>query len=84
MIKANVIVKLKKDVLDPQGKALKTALSNIGFHNISQIRQGKVFDIEMDETNPDIAKKEIESICQNLLANPVIEDYDISVQKYSI
>ncbi|ACT57445.1 phosphoribosylformylglycinamidine synthase subunit PurS [Candidatus Liberibacter asiaticus] len=83
MIKANVVVKLKKDVLDPQGKALKTALSNIGFHNINQIRQGKIFDIEMDETLSDIAEEELESICQNLLANPVIEDYDIKVQKSS-
>ncbi len=58
MIKANVVVKLKKDVLDPQGKALKTALSNIGFHNINQIRQGKIFDIEMDETLSDIAEEE--------------------------
>ncbi|WP_157141238.1 phosphoribosylformylglycinamidine synthase subunit PurS, partial [Candidatus Liberibacter asiaticus] len=65
MIKANVVVKLKKDVLDPQGKALKTALSNIGFHNINQIRQGKIFDIEMDETLSDIAEEELESICQN-------------------
>ncbi|MEG8099413.1 phosphoribosylformylglycinamidine synthase subunit PurS [Candidatus Liberibacter brunswickensis] len=81
MIKANVTVKLKKDVLDPQGKALKTALSNIGFNNINKIRQGKIFDIEINETNYDVAKKELNSICENLLANPVVEDYDIKILK---
>ncbi|AHA28144.1 phosphoribosylformylglycinamidine synthase subunit PurS [Candidatus Liberibacter americanus] len=80
MIKASVIVKLKKDVLDPQGKALKVALSNIGFHNINQIRQGKIFDIEIKETDYDAALKELETICKNLLANLVIEDYDIRIK----
>ncbi|QTP64429.1 phosphoribosylformylglycinamidine synthase subunit PurS [Candidatus Liberibacter africanus] len=78
-MKAKITVKLKKDVLDPQGKALKTALSNIEFHNIIQIRQGKIFDIELDEKHADVAKKELDSICKNLLANPVIEDYDIEI-----
>ncbi|MBL0848998.1 MAG: phosphoribosylformylglycinamidine synthase subunit PurS [Candidatus Liberibacter ctenarytainae] len=83
MIKASVAIKLKKDVLDPQGKALKNTLINIGFDNIYQIRQGKVFDIEIDEIDSDSAREKIESICKNLLANLVIEDYEISIEKLS-
>ncbi|MBY7649457.1 MAG: phosphoribosylformylglycinamidine synthase [Candidatus Liberibacter europaeus] len=81
MIKASVVVKLKKDVFDPQGNALNSALSNIGFHNIRQIRQGKIFDIEIEENDHDVAIKDIESICKNLLANLVIEEYNINVEK---
>ena len=68
---------MKKDVLDPQGKVVNQTLKNMGFDNIVSIRQGKYFEIELNETNKDIAKKIIDDVCKKLLANTVVEDYKV-------
>jgi|TARA_B110000438_G_C15334735_1_gene445299 phosphoribosylformylglycinamidine synthase len=70
---------LKKEVLDPQGKVVNQTLNNMGYKNIINVRQGKYFDIEIDETNKEKAKKKAEEICKKLLSNVVIEDYMISL-----
>ena len=77
-MKISVTVTLKKDVLDPQGKVVKQTLKNMGHQNIEDIRQGKYFEIELNETDKDKAKKTIEEICKKLLSNIVIEDYIIN------
>ena len=76
-MKISAIVTLKKDVLDPQGKVVNQTLKNIGYTNINSVRQGKYFEIELDETNKDKAKKIMEEICKKLLTNTIIEDYKI-------
>ena len=76
-MKISIIVTFKKEVLDPQGKVIQQTLKNMGFKSIKNIRQGKYFDIELDETNKEEAKKVAEEICKKLLANLVIEEYKI-------
>ena len=71
---------LKKDVLDPQGKVVNQTLKNMGYKNIINVRQGKFFDIELNETDKEKAKKIAEEICKKLLANIVIEDYTINLE----
>ena len=70
---------LKEGVLDPQGKAVEAALKNLGFSGINKIRQGKLFDLELDTKSKQEAEKLTEEICKVLLANMVIEDYKIKV-----
>ena len=77
-MKISVTVTLKKDVLDPQGKVVKQTLKNMGHQNIEDIRQGKYFEIEINEKDKEKAKKIIEEISIKLLSNRVIEDYTIS------
>ena len=79
-MKISATVTLKKDVLDPQGKVVSQTLKNMGYENIVNIRQGKYFDIELNETNKEKAKKIIEEICKKLLANVVIENYTINLK----
>ena len=76
-MKISAIVTLKKDVLDPQGKVVNQTLKNMGFDNIVSIRQGKYFEIELNETNKDKAEKIIDDVCKKLLANTVVEDYKV-------
>jgi len=76
-VKISIIVTIKKEVLDPQGTVIQQTLKNMGFESIKNIRQGKYFDIELDETNKEEAKKVAEEICKKLLANLVIEEYKI-------
>ena len=76
-MKISIIVTIKKEVLDPQGTVIQQTLKNMGFESIKNIRQGKYFDIELDETNKEKAKKIAEEICKKLLANLVIEEYKI-------
>jgi phosphoribosylformylglycinamidine synthase len=71
---------LKKEVLDPQGKVVSQTLKNMGYKNIVNVRQGKYFDIELDETDKEKAKKITEEICKKLLTNIVIEDYTINLK----
>ncbi len=73
-------VTLKKEVLDPQGKVINQTLKNMGYKNIVNVRQGKYFDIELDETNKEKAKIIAEEICKKLLTNVVIEDYTINLE----
>ena len=77
-MKFSVTVTLKKDVLDPQGTVVEKTLKNMGYSNIENVRQGKYFEIEINESNKENAKKIIEEICNKLLTNMVIEDYSIN------
>ena len=76
-MKISIIVTLKKDVLDPQGKTIKKALEDMSFKNINDVRQGKYFEIDIDEKNQKNAEEKAEEMCNKLLANLVIEDYKI-------
>ncbi len=78
-MKARVRVMLKPGVLDPQGKAIGNALSGLGFKGIGEVRQGKLIELELDERDPARAHTQIEAMCKELLANPVIEDYTIEL-----
>ena len=77
-MKISATVTLKKDVLDPQGKIVGQTLKNMGYENIVEIRQGKYFEIEINENDKKKAKKIVEEICEKLLTNVVIEDYSIN------
>ena len=72
-----IVVTLKKGVLDPQGKAIQQTLNGMGFNDIKDVRQGKYFDIEINETDEARAKNKVDEMCKKLLANLVIEDYKI-------
>ena len=76
-MKIKVIVTLKNGVLDPQGKAIQQTLNGMSFDNVTEVRQGKFFEIDVSETNEDKAKLQVEEMCKKLLANLVIEDYKI-------
>ncbi len=78
-MKAKIHVTLKQGVLDPQGKAVENALSALGFGGVSGVRQGKVIELELSETDPEKAAVEVEKMCKKLLANTVIEDYAIDI-----
>ena len=76
-MKISVIITLKKDVLDPQGKVIHQTLDGMGFNDINEVRQGKYFEIDTKENNPKKAKDSVEEMCKKLLANLVIENYKI-------
>ena len=76
-MKVSAIITLKKDVLDPQGKVIHQALDGMGFENISEVRQGKYFEIDVNENDPKKAKAGVEEMCKKLLANLVIENFKI-------
>ena len=78
MVKAVVTVTLKNGVLDPQGKAIEGSLSSLGFEGVETVRQGKVFEIELASSKAK-AKAELNSMCEQLLANTVIEDYRVEI-----
>ena len=77
-MKFSVTVTLKKDVLDPQGKVVKNTLQSLGMNNLKTIRQGKYFEIELDETDLNHAEKKVDDMCKKLLANLIIEDYKVN------
>ena len=76
-MKISVIITLKKDVLDPQGKVIHQTLDGMGFNDIAGVRQGKYFEIDTKENDPSKAKDKVENMCKKLLANLVIENYKI-------
>lgn len=78
-MKANVTVTLKRGVLDPQGKAIGHALEGLGFDGIGEVRQGKLIEIELAETDRAAAQAKLDEMCRKLLANTVIEDYAIEI-----
>jgi phosphoribosylformylglycinamidine synthase subunit PurS len=78
-VKARVHVRLKSGVLDPQGKAIGNALHSLGFEGVDEVRQGKLIELELADTDPTAARVRVESMCRQLLANPVIEDYAIEI-----
>jgi phosphoribosylformylglycinamidine synthase len=77
-LKFSITVTLKKDVLDPQGKVVHNTLLNMGMDSLKNVRQGKHFEIEIEENNQAAAEKKIDEICKKLLVNLIIEDYKIS------
>lgn len=79
MIKARVTVTLKNGVLDPQGKAIEGGLASLGFNSVNSVRQGKIFDVELDAKDAGTAKTDLEAMCEKLLANTVIEDYAVEI-----
>ena len=80
-MKISIIVTLKKEVLDPQGKVIQQTLNNMGFKGVSNVRQGKYFELDVDENNFQKAKSRAEELCKKLLANLVIENYQIIEKK---
>jgi phosphoribosylformylglycinamidine synthase len=76
-MKVRVQVMLRRGVLDPQGKAIANALAALGFGGIGEVRQGKLIELELTETDPVRVREQVEAMCKQLLANPVIEDYAI-------
>jgi phosphoribosylformylglycinamidine synthase subunit PurS len=79
-MKARVFVTLKTGVLDPQGKAIGHALNNLGFTSVGEVRQGKVIDIELAEKSENNARAELKEMCEQLLANTIIEKYEIELK----
>ena len=80
-MKFSVIVTLKKDVLDPQGKVVSQTLKNMGIENLNLVRQGKFFEIDIDETDPIKAENQVRVMSEKLLSNQIIEDFKISRAK---
>lgn len=78
-MKVRVHVTLKPGVLDPQGKAIGNALKSLGFAGVGEVRQGKLIELELAESDPIRARAETEAMCRGLLANPVVEDYAIEL-----
>ena len=76
-MKISVIITLKKDVLDPQGKVIHQTLDGMGFGDVNEVRQGKYFEMDIKESDPKKAKEKVEEMCKKLLANLVIENYKI-------
>ena len=76
-MKISAIITLKKDVLDPQGKVIQQTLNGMGFIDVNEVRQGKYFEIDVKEDNPQKAEEVVEDMCKKLLANLVIENYKI-------
>ena len=76
-MKVSVIITLKKDVLDPQGKIIHQTLDGMGFEGVNEVRQGKYFEIDTKENDKKKAEQKVEEICKKLLANLVIENYKI-------
>ena len=76
-MKISVIITLKKDVLDPQGKVIHQTLDGMGFNDLNEVRQGKYFEIDTKENDPKKAKNKVEEMCKKLLANLVIENYKV-------
>jgi phosphoribosylformylglycinamidine synthase PurS subunit len=77
-LKFSIKVTLKKDVLDPQGKVVRQTLQNMGMDSLKSLRQGKYFEIEVNENNETKAKDKVEDMCIKLLVNLIIEDFEIS------
>ena len=80
-MKARVYVTLKPGVLDPQGKTIKGALESLGFRGVTDVRMGKYLELELNHAKASAAKRDVERMCQKLLANPVIETYRIEIRR---
>ena len=78
-MKATVKITLKYGVLDPQGKAIEKSLGQLGFSGVNEVRQGKRIELDIDADTPEAAEKQITEMCEKLLANTVIENYDIQL-----
>jgi len=78
-MKARVHVTLKTGVLDPQGAAVKHSLGTLGFDGVNRVRQGKIIELDLDETDAAKAEAQVKGMCEKLLANTVIEDYTVEI-----
>ena len=78
-MKATVKITLKYGVLDPQGKAIEKSLGQLGFSGVNEVKQGKLIELDIDANTPEAAEKQITEMCEKLLANTVIENYDIQL-----
>ncbi|WBU64604.1 phosphoribosylformylglycinamidine synthase subunit PurS [Paracoccus aerodenitrificans] len=78
-MKARVTIMLKDGVLDPQGEAIRHALGSLGHQGVNGVRQGKIIELELDETDPETARTEVTRMCEGLLANTVIEKYSVEI-----
>ena len=76
-MKATIYISLKNGVLDPQGKVIENALGQLGFDSVENVRQGKMIELELADTNANQARVRLQEMCEKLLANTVIENYDI-------
>lgn len=81
MIRAHVNVSLKSDVMDPQGNAVGQALGTLGYPQVRQVRVGRCFDLMLEGDDPEAAREQVRGMCEQLLANTVIERYDIHIEK---
>ena len=79
-MKAKVHVRLKEGVLDPQGAAIGRALGQLGFGGVGEVRQGKLIELDLAANDPEAAAAEVEAMCAQLLANPVIETYSVTIE----
>jgi phosphoribosylformylglycinamidine synthase len=77
-VRATVLVRPKQGILDPQGEAVETALEHLGF-SVADARVGKIVDLEVDASTPDEARKQVERMCEQLLANPLMESYEVVI-----
>ena len=80
-MKARVHVRLKDGVLDPQGAAIGRALAQLGFAGVGEVRQGKMIELQLDDTDPAAAEAKVRAMCERLLANPVIETYTVTIDQ---
>ena len=78
-MKARIKIMLKNGVLDPQGEAIKHALNNIGFESVTGVRQGKVIELDIEESDKSQVRSQIENMCKKMLANTVIENFEIEL-----
>ena len=78
-MRARVSIRLRPDVLDPQGKAIGQALITLGFMGVNNVRQGKLIELDVEASDVSSAEQQVQAMCEKLLANPVIEDYDIEI-----
>ena len=78
-MKARVTVYPRREILDPQGKAIRDALSRVGFPGVEDVRAGKSFEIQLTTADPDAADRELKEMCEKLLANTVVEDYSVEI-----
>jgi phosphoribosylformylglycinamidine synthase len=79
-VKAKIHITLKNGVLDPQGKAVGHALGSLGFEGVEDVRQGKYIEVDLSETDADKALENVDAMCRQLLANTVIENYEIEIE----
>ncbi|MEM9263438.1 MAG: phosphoribosylformylglycinamidine synthase subunit PurS [Pseudomonadota bacterium] len=79
-MKAKIEIRLKAGVLDPQGKAIESALAGLGYENADGVRQGKIIELNVDAADETAAKAQVEEMCRKILANPVMETYSISIE----
>ena len=79
-MKVQIHISLKNGVLDPQGKAIENALTNLGFDKVDNVRQGKFIELDIDEDDPVEARKQATEMCEKLLANTVVENYRVDIE----